>query len=241
MPKTNATVDFDAVPQGSRSSVVEVTEHLVKSFAQQELRAGDPLPSERRMVSMLGVTRSVLRESLKSLAVLGIVEIRQGSGTFISTETEGLLPSVVSWGLFLTSVEAQQLIEARLHLESSLVGLAAQRRTAHDLEAIEAELEGMEVAESIEEFARHDAAFHLAIARAARNVVLSSTLESIQVLLAAWSQRVLEYSDTRDWVAKQHVQIVTAIREGDSQAATEAMRAHIGAVTTKLADTATTN
>lgn len=234
MAHVQAKTEFTAVEVSRRSSVPDTVQHLVESIIDSAVQPGEKLPSERRLVEMLGVTRSTLRESLKTLALLGFVDIRQGDGTYLRSTASYFLPEVVSWGLLLDTVEARQLIEARRFLEINLVELATERCQSEDLEYLRILLEKMKQAVGPREFAEHDSEFHLVIARSADNLVLSSTLRSTKTLLQAWIERVVEHSESRDWVIAQHQRILSAIEARDRLAATEAMRAHMEEVTQRL-------
>ncbi|WP_229142457.1 FadR/GntR family transcriptional regulator [Bacillus sp. REN16] len=152
----------------------------------------------------------------------------------MSTETSSMFPKVVSWGMLLNTTEARQLIEARLYLETSLVELAAIRSTESERANLVELLKQMEKASDAQEFADFDSEFHLEIARSAKNLVLSSTLENTKSLLQAWVERVVENSTNRNWVNEQHTQILEAIENQDPVAAKEAMKAHLQEVTNRL-------
>ena len=101
---------------------------------------GTRLPSERQLAEELGVGRSVVREALKSLGLLGLVEVRQGDGTYLRRVESELLPRVIEWGLLLGERRTADLIEARQHLEVVTAQLAAARRDDDDVAALAAAL-----------------------------------------------------------------------------------------------------
>ncbi|MDW0113123.1 FadR/GntR family transcriptional regulator [Sporosarcina saromensis] len=235
MAHVKAAVQFEPVNPSLRNSVPDTVQHLVQSIFTSKIEPGGKLPSERQLVEMLGVTRSTLRESLKTLALIGVVQIRQGDGTYVSTETSSMLSEVVSWGMLLNTTEARQLIEARFYLETSLAELAATRINEHECAGLFELLKKMEDVDCTDqEFAEYDSEFHLDIARAAKNPVLSSTLQNTKSLLQAWVERVVENSTSRDWVIEQHRQILRALENQDATAAKEAMEVHLQTVTNRL-------
>lgn len=235
MAHVKATVKFDPVDPSLRNSVADTVQHLVQSILSNSIEPGEKLPSERQLVEMLGVTRSTLRESLKTLALIGVVQIRQGDGTYVSTETSSMLSEVVSWGMLLNTTEARQLIEARFYLETSLAELAAIRSTKDERSRLGELLKKMEDADcNAQEFAEYDSEFHLEISRSAKNPVLSSTLQNTKSLLQAWVERVVENSTGRSWVIEQHNEILKAIESQDATAARQAMGIHLQTVTKRL-------
>lgn len=235
MAHVKAAVQFEPVNPSLRNSVADTVQHLVQSIFNSNIEPGGKLPSERQLVEMLGVTRSTVRESLKTLALIGVVQIRQGDGTYVSTETSSMLSEVVSWGMLLNTTEARQLIEARFYLETSLAELAATRSTENERARLAELLKKMEDVDcNDQEFADYDSEFHLEIARAAKNPVLSSTLQNTKTLLQAWIERVVENSTSRNWVIEQHSQILQAIDRQDASAAKEAMKVHLQTVTNRL-------
>jgi GntR family transcriptional repressor for pyruvate dehydrogenase complex len=196
---------------------------------------GTRLPSERQLAETLGVGRSVVREALKSLGLLGLVEVRQGDGTYLRRAESELLPRVIEWGLLLGERRTSDLIEARQHLEVLTAGLAARRRTEADLAALTAALDGMrDAGGDIELFVAQDVAFHLAVAAAAGNTVLCDVLRGIQALLRVWITRVIRAADDSAPSYREHLPVYEAIAAQDPDRAAEAMRAHLSAAARRL-------
>lgn len=235
MVNEKVKVEADSVKLIHRNSVTDTVQHLVQNIIRH-IEPQGKLPSERQLVKMLGVTRSTLRESLKTLELLGVVQIRQGDGTYVSNEkTSSMFPKVISWGMLLNTTEARQLIEARLYLETSLAELAAIKSTENERAKLREILNQMKEKErDDQEFADFDSEFHLEIARSAKNPVLSSTLQNTKSFLQVWVERVVENSPSRNWVIEQHTQILEAIENQDAVAANEAMKAHLQEVTNRL-------
>lgn len=221
-------------PSQRHNSVSEIVQSIVHGIAASGLAPGDKLPPERKLSEMLGVGRSPLREALKSLDVLGFIEIRQGDGTYLATNPANLLPQVIGWGVLLQTPEAQQLIEARLYIESACVRLAAVRSTEDDRAAMWVQVDLMARAPDSAAFADADSQFHFAIARSAGNTVLLSVLENTKALLHAWMAKVVEEVEDRDELIRQHTVIVEALDSRDADAAAAAMEAHIADVTRLL-------
>ena len=209
---------------------IELAEALLALFTSGEYSPGDRLPSERQLVDQLGVGRSAMREALKALTVLGIIEVRQGDGTYLRRTTSDLLPHMVEWGVILGDRSLDSLAEARQHIEVSLAGLAAQRRTSGEMERIQSAFDTMRVAADsgdLTSYADGDLDFHLAIAAGAHSQVLAGILRNIGGLLLVWTVRVLQ---TRVSLAESlavHAPILAAIEAGDADAGQEAMDVHM--------------
>lgn len=171
---------------------------------------------------------------MKSLDLLGLIEVRQGDGTYLSHGTSSLLPQVVEWGMLLGTPQTLDLIETRAHLEVILAKLAAERITDQESSALRHCLTQMELAESATDFAQADADFHLTIAVAARNQVLSDILTSIKSLLHVWVLRVIRQTGERASVIEQHQRILAAVVARSGQDAAEAMDQHMRTVTALL-------
>lgn len=225
---------FPVVADTRRASVADIVQHVVQSTVEAGMVPGDRLPPERRLVEMLGVGRSPLREALKCLDIIGFIDIRPGDGTYISTEPSSMLPRAVSWGVMLGSRQADELIEARLFLEAALVRLATERGSEREFSQLATFVAQMASASTSAQFAQADNSFHLAIAQAADNSALSSMLVSIKSLLAVWVVRVVDQIDDRSRLVAQHERILSAMQSHDAEAAAAAMVDHINDVTALL-------
>src|SRR5262249_54598873 len=146
-------------------------------------RVGQKLPAERELVEIFGVGRSSVREALKSLSLLGLLEIRQGDGTYVRSPSSDLLPQVIQWGLMLSDHKRAEMIEARRVIEVAVAELAASRRTESDLAELETHLQGMrDSVDSLEQWVEHDMQFHFAVAKAAHNGALADYLFRLRAL-----------------------------------------------------------
>lgn len=215
------------VPQ-SPPLLVDITNELLKLLLSQDLCAGSRLPSERQLAQHFGVGRSAIREALKSLSFLGMIEVRQGDGNYVSRKDSKLLPRLIEWGLLLDQRSTADLIECRHAVELITVRLAATRRTGDDLTRIGVLLDEMEMAPDPQTFMEHDIAFHLAIARASGNEVFAGVLRSVQSLLRVWIVRAVEEAGETAIFTEQHRKIFEGIRDEDPEAAVAAMEHHLG-------------
>jgi GntR family transcriptional repressor for pyruvate dehydrogenase complex len=198
---------------------------------------GDRMPSERQLAEAFGVGRSAMREGLKALTFLGLLEVRHGDGTYLKRADSALLPRVVEWGLLLGERRTLDLVEARQKIEAVIAGLAAERRSAADLVELRRLLDRLRrLQDDPAGFVEADVAFHLRLAEAADNTALRDILSGIQALLRAWIGRVIAAGNV-DISYQEHVPIFSAVERGDAAAATSAMAAHMEAAAGRLADT----
>jgi GntR family transcriptional regulator, transcriptional repressor for pyruvate dehydrogenase complex len=226
------------LPVEAREPVsAEIARKLLDYLLSGVLLPGDRLPSERELSRTFGVGRSAVRDALKPLTLLGIIDVRQGDGTFLRATESELLPKAVEWGLLLGERRALDLVEARRHIEVTLATLAAQRRSEDDLRELRRLLRQMEEAGSDDEFIDADMAFHLRLAEAAGNSVLSGILTNIRSLIQVWITRVTYAADSVTPSYQEHVPVMEAVEARDPAAAAAAMAAHLDSAGAKLART----
>ena len=211
------------------SVVSEVLSQLLTYLVSNNLGPGDKLPSERALSEYLGIGRTSVREAVKSLHMLGIVEVHQGDGTYLRSTDSAVLPQILEWGLILGQPRTHDLVEAREYLEVFVARRAAENITAEGTARLEACIERMQRAEAsgrIQDFVEADVEFHLHIADLAGNSVFIDMLRSIRVLLHVWITRAIESEGLAD-VVQQHEKVAAAIAAGDVDGADHAMHAHI--------------
>jgi len=231
-PKPLERLDRDRVPISS-----EVAQILMSHLLHDGYEVGQRIPSERALAESLGVGRSVIREALKSLALLGLVQVRAGDGNYLQSRSSGLLPNTFEWGMLLEDNKLEELIEARRELEVVLAGFAAARRTPEDIADLRALIETMRGAPADQRFVEADVAFHLRIARAAGNPVLQQMLESTHSLLHAWISRVIEAAGDTNPSLSEHIPVLEAIEAGDVEGARAAIREHLDRAGARLSAT----
>ena len=209
----------------------EIVAQITDLIAREVLKPGDRLPAERELCKRFGVGRSSLREALRSLAMMGILDGRVGEGTFVCDNSK-YLEKALQWGFALDGKRLHDLSETRMMLESQNAYLAAERATATDLEAIAAALEGMEGAlEDWGRFLESDLQFHLLIAQATHNSILYSLLETTRNYLQEWIKGSLSEPSLAGRRAelslREHRQILVGLQQRDAASALRAMAAHI--------------
>jgi GntR family transcriptional repressor for pyruvate dehydrogenase complex len=162
-------------------SVTDVAiEKLKQMITSGELRPGDRLPKEAELAKRLGLSRSSLRESVRALTLIRILDVRQGDGTYVSSLEPDVLLDAVSFVIdFHQDQSVLDLLEARRVVESATAALAAQYISDAQLAELERILAKLTASATVEELVENDLAFHRAIAVAAGNPVLASLLDTL--------------------------------------------------------------
>ncbi|MFD9906708.1 FadR/GntR family transcriptional regulator [Streptomyces sp. NPDC059063] len=205
-----------------RSALSEqVIAELRNQISSGEWPVGSRIPTEPELVEQLGVARNTVREAVRALAHNGLLDIRQGSGTYVIATSE--LAGVMHRRF--ADADPAHVAELRSTLESSAARLAAERRTDRDLRQLEALLAQRESAwESGDAgtFVAADATFHMAVVAASHNDVMTALYADLSELLRAWLRVDVGEELTLDR-PMDHSRLVEAIRARDTQtAATEA-------------------
>jgi GntR family transcriptional repressor for pyruvate dehydrogenase complex len=215
------TVTREAVPQ-------QIVSRLLDLIQQRHLGPGDRLPAERELAATMGVSRSSLREALRALTVLGVCEMRHGTGTYVSSLEPDLLVRPLSFVLSLSDGGFDQLFEARKVVEPAIAALAARRIDDATLERLDALVTRADaVIENPDAFLVADVELHDVIRETAGNSILGRFMESIHALGLASRQATGTRRKVREQSVKDHRAIVAALRERDGDAASDAMRHHL--------------
>jgi len=206
----------------------DICRKMVTHLIRGDWGPGEQIPPERELCLRLGVGRASLREALKALEIIGMIETRLGDGTYVCERSE-FLSRPLLWAIASSSeAESQELVEARALIEVELAGLAAQRATAADLEEIGVHLdEWDEAKDDLEKLRRSDIAFHVAIARASHNSILMNALLLIRNLLQIWIGSALQIEGVAAKARKQHQEIFVAVAKKNQAAARSAMQHHL--------------
>jgi len=190
---------------------------------------GDRLPKESELAAQLGLSRNSLREAVRALSQLRVLEVRQGDGTYVtSLEPELLLESTSFVSHLLVGESALELFEVRRLLEGAAAALAAARIDSLGKDALRAKLEQMVESETVAELVEADVDFHAIIARATGNTFLTSLLASLSSrTMRARMWRGREVDNVLDVTRDEHRRIYEAIVAGDPELARAAAMAHI--------------
>ena len=224
-----AVLDRSTLPE-------EIANRLLELIRAQRLRPGDKLPAERTLATAMQVSRPVLREALRALAIMKVVEIRQGSGTYITALEPQQLVSHLDFVFSKDTVALAQVLEARRVIEVGNARLAAARIDEAGIERLDALLAEMRAAlGDPDRFSTLDIAFHNVVCGAAANFLLGQFMGIINTLAKVSRERTGASRSVRELALRDHRQLVQALRSGDPDAAADAMRAHLQHVEKALA------
>jgi GntR family transcriptional repressor for pyruvate dehydrogenase complex len=213
----------------------DVCRKLMTHLVRGDWSEGERIPSERELCELLGVGRASLREALKGLEMMGMIEVRVGDGTFVCHRSE-FLSRPLLWALTSSiPTDIRELVEARGVLEKELAELAAERANADDLAEIGKHLDAMEtaVAEPVA-FLEADLNFHLAIARAAHNRILLNAVQLIRNLMRQWMSQASTVRGVPPLAVEQHRAIFLAIAKKNRAEARKQMASHLAAMAEAL-------
>lgn len=215
--------------------VTELVSQLERAILAGEFAPGDQLPSEREISAKVGVSRSVVREALGRLASLGLVQSVHGSGTRVAAPSGRQVADGFGRLLRLGDVRLDQLAEVRLPLEVAIASLAAAHRTEEHLARLRRTQNVLgNGRRSLEAHVKADMDFHGTLAEATGNPLFALLLAPIQELLIESRRRTLgRYGAAR--AHDHHARILEAVAAGDPEAAARAMRAHLEANLSHLA------
>ncbi len=224
-----ARIEFESI---RRSKIYEEIARQIERLIA-EMKPGDMLPPERELSRMFGVSRGSVRDAIRKLESVGLVEPRQGSGTVVRDVSAELLAAPLTTLLTQKRNMVTELIEVRKMVEPPLAARAASHATAEELADMEAIL-GRQAARmrqgelAIEE----DSEFHYAIALAANNSVVLKVLDVLMDLLRETRERSLQVSGRLEKSFAGHQRILAALKRRDSAAAESAMRRHLQEIET---------
>jgi GntR family transcriptional regulator, transcriptional repressor for pyruvate dehydrogenase complex len=204
-----------------------VLEQLRRSIHLGQFVAGDKLPPERELARQLGVSRTTVREAVRVLEEDGMVEIRRGSTGGIIVRTRTTRPAELVRRLR----ECEDILDFRIAVETAAARLAAQRRTAADIAALDRAFQAVEqvfltgAVDCVSVWVRVDTDFHVMIARIARNEYLAAAVEDARANMFMPIGVVFGHLTER--AHDQHRELRDAICAGDPGRAAEAARNHI--------------
>jgi GntR family transcriptional repressor for pyruvate dehydrogenase complex len=212
-----------------RSSTAErIVENLITLVKARSLKIGDKLPPERHLCEMIGVSRPILREALKALQVMNIIDIRQGAGAYIkSLEPEDVVEHL-DIVFHLDSSLYHDLYEARRVIEASIASIAAEKINEQELALIEENIQ--QAAADIDNeqaFAERDLELHEMILKAAGNRVIPVFMQSINKLALLIRQKTNAMPNIRKNTIKDHKAILMALKNHDPQESAAVMERHI--------------
>jgi GntR family transcriptional repressor for pyruvate dehydrogenase complex len=215
-------------PASGLGAAAQVVEFVRRQIESGKLKPGMRLPAERDLAVEIGVSRPSLRSGLQTLQALGVLQSRQGAGTFISDGPPRLGGAPLSFLAALHGFTRDEMFEARRVLEVGAASLAAERATMERITVLADEVSAMFASlDDPQEFLIHDVHFHKAVAAASGNPVLATLIETISGLVYESRKLTVERAHDLKESAEMHRRIYRAIKAGDPQKASDEMGMHL--------------
>ncbi|MFK3980703.1 FadR/GntR family transcriptional regulator [Micromonospora sp. NPDC050397] len=207
--------------------------HKIKEMiVSGELRPGDRLPKEADLADRLGLSRNSLREAVKALSVIRVLDVRQGDGTYVTSLDPGLLLDAMSFVVdFHRDDTVLQFLEVRRILEPAAAAMAAQRMTEEEIAKLRTLLDGLGGEPTIDALVANDLEFHRQIAAGAGNDVLCSLIDSLSgptTRARIWRGLTQESAVAR--TREQHAAILDAIAARQPELARSWATVHVAGV-----------
>lgn len=214
----------------SRRQLPDMVGESLMRYIQSHCESGDLLPSEAKLCSTLGVSKGPLREALGALEMMGVVEKRNGSGTYVTTRWHELLSRPISWGLFDRGKTMAELVEARILFEMPMAELTLQRVTPAELLVMEEHVVVMENVDDRDEerFMEADLQFHLVMAAGTQNRVLADFMNIARSMLRRDQLHLLGIHSREQLriTAAVHREILETLKARDGAGVRVAMERH---------------
>ena len=207
--------------------VIEVIKDKIK---KGKIKKGDKLPSEREMAESLGLSRASVREALRALEVIGLIESIQGAGNYIRTNFDNSLIEPLSLMFMLQESSVKEMYDLRETLELQCVKLSARYIEENELGLLTAILNRMYLAKTEEESLELDIEFHYLIAKTSRNMLLINVLEVLSQLMDEFIRKsrmqILHEGNTRENLLEIHENLLRALNCREEAKASQAMKEH---------------
>src|SRR5688572_6179701 len=215
-------------PMRSGQATEQVVARVYEMIKREELKPGDRLPPERELSKQLGISRPSLRAGLGSLISMGVLQSRQGAGTFLVDGPPALDSEPLRLLAQLHGFSFEHMFETRLILEVGAAGLAAERATGEQLATMSEQIADMFAAlKDPQQFLVHDVAFHRAVAAASGNPTLATLVEMVSAILYERRRETIERAHDFNEALELHRRIYRAIRARKPEEARETMQEHI--------------
>ncbi|AWE49371.1 FadR/GntR family transcriptional regulator [Streptomyces nigra] len=210
----------------------EAIEKIKAMIVSGALRPGDRLPKESELAAALGLSRNSLREAVRALSLIRILDVRQGDGTYVTSLDPQLLLEALSFVVdFHRDDTVLEFLAVRRILEPAATAMAAARISEQQLDGLAGELDRLGDAPSVEELVASDLEFHRGIVRASGNSVLCSLVDGLSgPTTRARIWRGLTQEDAVARTLHEHRAILAALRDRDAEAARSWATVHIASV-----------
>ncbi len=209
----------------------EILSRIRQMIDSGELGVGDRLPPERTLAAQFKVSRNSVRQAIQALAEKGILESRQGDGTYVCSPDAERFEGALAAAIQAQKESLREIMEFRLLVEPQVAALAARRITRAQLERLKIIVCDQERRNLAGEcYGDLDAAFHFEVAKAAGNRVLLRVVKTIMEIVNESRAEPLQSPERRRLSVVGHLELITALESGDAETAASAMRAHLRSV-----------
>jgi GntR family transcriptional repressor for pyruvate dehydrogenase complex len=220
----------------SQKVSAQVYEQLLAQIRNNTWPAGAKLPSENELRLQMGVSRISIREAMQKLTALGIVETRQGEGSFVKKVTSDSYKDMLFPMFMINKNTLQEILEYRLVMEVGIARIAAMKVTPAELIEMEAIVQRMENTDAdVHSFAADDTLFHMAVAKATKNTMLINVCLFVQDLLSQSMESIVEHLGMRDG-RYYHRLILEEMKKGNGEGAARAMHEHVAVTVDRVAE-----
>jgi GntR family transcriptional repressor for pyruvate dehydrogenase complex len=210
----------------------EAIEKIKEMIVSGALRPGDRLPKESELAAGLGLSRNSLREAVRALSLIRILDVRQGDGTYVTSLDPQLLLEALSFVVdFHRDDTVLEFLAVRRILEPAATAMAAVRITPADVDVLEGKLDALGPEPLVEELVASDLEFHRGIVQSSGNSVLCSLLDGLSgptTRARVW--RGLTQEDAVSRTLHEHRAILAALRDRDAEAARSWATVHVASV-----------
>jgi GntR family transcriptional repressor for pyruvate dehydrogenase complex len=208
----------------------EIAKQIMDLISNGALNPGDRLPPERELCEEFGASRSSLREALRCLSIVGVLNARVGEGTSVAADGKKFLRKIIEWRLITERHDIENLLEVRIALEGISAANTALRGTEEDLEHLRKFLTKMKRCLTDQKaFATLDLDFHITLANISGNTLLADLIFLIRSQVGRALQQLIPLPNAIPLSHKEHLEIFEAIERHDAEMARKAMHAHLQA------------
>ncbi len=223
--------DFKAMNKGS--IVDEVQDQMMGKIMDGTWSQGDKIPSENELRDMLGVSRDTVRQAIKRMCALGLLESQQGRGTFVQNIDLSLYLTHMVPLVFLSEDDGTNLLQYMQVIQVASAKAAVDKATQEDIQALTKCLEEMMRESEDEEYYQRDAQFHICLSRCSHNPLFVKSMEITSHMLTYYLTNLVRIHG-RDQSIQDHKQCLDAIMKKDSAAAMAAMHQHYSMLEQRL-------
>lgn len=204
--------------------MIEQIKDLIKT---DNLKSGDKLPSERELAERFEVSRTSVREALKALNMIGLIESKHGEGNFVKSKFENSLLEPLSVLFLLIGSKYEDILQLRQIIEPQVAYLAAKNITKFQLVELMTIMERINNSSEAEVCAKLDKKFHYKIAEASGNQLISTIMFSISSLIEKYIDSSNIYNINKKMIEIQHQEIYMNLKHHNSEKASECVKKHL--------------